>query len=72
MLEGKHDEEQLLVYEDGNWQVYFPQTKGAACSLGKGTDWCTAAPGLNYYEEYSKSGQLIIFICIIKFINKYF
>jgi len=56
-------EGQLLVYEDVNWQVYFPQTKGAACSLGKGTDWCTAAPGLNYYEEYSKSGQLIIFIC---------
>ena len=55
-------EGQLLVYEDDNWQVYFPQTKGAACSLGKGTDWCTAAPGLNYYEDYSKSGQLIIFI----------
>ena len=55
-------EGQLLVYEDENWQVYFPQTKGAACSLGKGTDWCTAAPGLDYYGDYSKDGQLIIFI----------
>jgi len=55
-------EGQLLVYENDIWQVYFPQTKGAACSLGKDTDWCTAAPGLNYYEHYSKSGQLIIFI----------
>jgi hypothetical protein len=55
-------EGQLLVYEDENWQVYFPQTKGAACSLGKGTDWCTAAPGLDYYSEYAKEGQLIIFI----------
>jgi len=55
-------EGQLLVYEDANWQVYFPQTKGAACALGKDTDWCTAAPGLDYYNEYSQDGQLIIFI----------
>lgn len=55
-------EGQLLVYEDDNWQVYFPQTKGAACSLGKGTDWCTAAPGLDYYSNYAAEGQLIIFI----------
>ena len=55
-------EGQLLVYEDANWQVYFPQTKGAACALGKDTDWCTAAPGLDYYNDYSKDGQLIIFI----------
>lgn len=55
-------EGQLLVYEDDNWQIYFPRTKGAACSLGKGTDWCTAAPGLDYYEHYAKDGQLIIFI----------
>ena len=55
-------EGQLLVHEDDNWRVYFPQTKGAACSLGKGTDWCTAAPGLDYYSEYAKEGQLIIFI----------
>ncbi len=55
-------EGQLLVYEDDNWQIYFPRTKGAACSLGKGTDWCTAAPGLDYYEQYAADGQLIIFI----------
>jgi hypothetical protein len=55
-------EGQLLVHEDDNWLVYFPRTKGAACSLGKGTDWCTAAPGLDYYSEYAKEGQLIIFI----------
>lgn len=55
-------EGQLLVHEDENWQVYFPRTKGAACSLGKGTDWCTAAPGLDYFDYYAKQGQLIIFI----------
>jgi len=52
-----------LIYEDDNWQVFIPENKGAACKLGKGTDWCTAAPGLDYYEQYhSKEDPLIIFI----------
>lgn len=58
----RRGEGQLLVHEDDNWRVYFPQTKGAACSLGKGTDWCTAGPGLDYYEDYASRGQLIVFI----------
>lgn len=36
------------------WFVAALHNKGAACELGKGTDWCTAAPGLNYFEEYYK------------------
>ena len=56
-------EGQNLIYEDDKWKVYIPETKGAACALGKGTDWCTAAPGLDYYEEYHKPDDpLIIFI----------
>lgn len=55
-------EGQLKIYEDDNWQIFFPQTKGAACALGKNTDWCTAAPGLDYYDSYAKQGQLIIFV----------
>ena len=52
-----------LIYEDDTWQVFIPENKGAACKLGKGTDWCTAAPGLNYYEQYhSQEDPLIIFI----------
>jgi hypothetical protein len=69
----KHNDEKLekstkgpgqnLVYQDSDWEVYIPETKGASCALGKGTEWCTAAPGLNYYEEYhSKENPLIIFI----------
>jgi len=51
------------IYEDENWEVYIPENKGAACKLGKGTSWCTAAPGLDYYEKYhSKEFPLIIFI----------
>jgi len=62
MERSRKGEGQLLVHEDDTWWVYFPQTKGAACALGKGTDWCTAGPGLDYYDDYAKRGQLIIFI----------
>ncbi len=55
-------EGQLKVYENDTWVIYFPQTQGAACALGKGTDWCTAAPGLGYYQNYAEEDQLIIFI----------
>jgi len=55
-------EGQLKVYENDTWAIYFPQTQGAACALGKGTDWCTAAPGLGYYQNYANEDQLIIFI----------
>jgi hypothetical protein len=69
----KHNDEKLekstkgpgqnLVYEDSDWKIYIPETKGASCALGKGTEWCTAAPGLNYYKDYhSKENPLIIFI----------
>lgn len=58
----KNEEGRLKVWENDAWEIYLPLTKGAACALGKGTDWCTAAPGLNYYEHYKKSGQLVIFI----------
>jgi len=36
------------------WFVAALHNKGAACELGKGTDWCTAAPGLDYFEDYHK------------------
>jgi len=52
-----------LIYEDDEWQIIIPTNKGAACELGKGTDWCTAAPGLDYYEEYHKPNDpLFIFM----------
>jgi hypothetical protein len=51
------------IYEDENWEVFIPENKGAACKLGKDTQWCTAAPGLEYYKHYHKQDDpLIIFI----------
>jgi len=51
------------IYEDDNWQVTAVHNKGAACELGKGTTWCTAAPGLDYFEHYySPESPLFVFI----------
>ena len=38
--------------DDDEWKIYAIHNKGAACELGKGTEWCTAAPGLDYFEQY--------------------
>jgi len=43
---------EVLVDDADDWKIAIMHNKGAACELGKGTDWCTAAPGLNYFEEY--------------------
>jgi len=47
------DEEGLPEFqsEDG-WVIAAAHKKGAACLLGKKTRWCTAAPGLNYFDQY--------------------
>jgi hypothetical protein len=37
--------------KDG-WVIAAAHNKGAACLLGKKTSWCTASPGLNYFEQY--------------------
>lgn len=34
------------------WRVYVIKNKGAACKLGSGTDWCTAAPGADWFGTY--------------------
>jgi hypothetical protein len=58
----KHDDDKIendrssaddtLVYEDDKWSIYLPKTKGDTCALGRGTDWCTAGIGLDYYNDY--------------------
>jgi hypothetical protein len=50
------------IGETEDWIVYIPENKAAACKLGGNTEWCTAAPGLDYYEQYhSAERPLIIF-----------
>lgn len=51
------------IYENDDWKVFVPENKGASCDLAKGSEWCTGAIGLPYYEQYHKPDDpLIIFI----------
>jgi len=43
-----------IFRDDSKWTIAALHNKGAACELGKNTDWCTAAPGLDYFEDYYK------------------
>jgi hypothetical protein len=51
-----------ILLDDQNWQIVAIHNKGAACQLGKGTDWCTAAPGLNYFKEYYQENDPLFYI----------
>jgi|2_EtaG_2_1085320.scaffolds.fasta_scaffold00173_8 hypothetical protein len=43
-----------IFRDDAEWRIYALHNKGASCHYGKGTKWCTAAPGLKYFEQYYK------------------
>ena len=51
-----------LLLDDQNWQIVAIHNKGAACELGKGTDWCTAAPGLEFFNQYYKPDDPLFYI----------
>tara|TARA_A200000159_G_scaffold164544_1_gene194612 strand:- start:2598 stop:4910 length:2313 start_codon:yes stop_codon:yes gene_type:complete len=46
------DEGTKLLDETDKYALYSIHNKGAACQIGKGTNWCTASPGLPYFEKY--------------------
>lgn len=54
-----------VLFDGDNWFIAAIHNKGAACELGKGTDWCTAAPGLNFFEQYYKPDDPLFY-----FLNK--
>lgn len=56
---------QEILRDDEEWKIAVIHNKGAACELGKQTDWCTAAPGLDYFEQYYKPNDPLFF-----FLNK--
>lgn len=73
--ESRSGEGQNLVYEDKDWLVYTPETKGASVALCDGPDprpikqggtrarWCTGSIRRKYYEQYhTEDNPLIIFI----------
>jgi len=42
----------LFRFSKDGWVIAAAHNKGAACLLGKKTNWCTAAIGLNYFDTY--------------------
>lgn len=55
-----------VIYEDDKWKIFIPNNRGAACELGKGTQWCTAAPGTDtdYYKHYHKPEDPLFIIYV--------
>ena len=51
-----------VLLDNKQWQVIAIHNKGAACQLGKPTDWCTAAPGLDYFKHYYKPDDPLFYI----------
>jgi hypothetical protein len=51
-----------ILRDDAMWKVAIISNKGAACELGKGTDWCTAAPGLDYFAQYYSPNDPLFFL----------
>ena len=51
-----------ILRDDAQWKVAIISNKGAACKLGKGTDWCTAAPGLDYFAQYYKPDDPLFYL----------
>ena len=49
------------IYESEFGTAYWPLDQEAACYLGQGTQWCTAATySDNYFDHYNEVGGLII------------
>ena len=51
------------VFEDNKWEIWTPLSYAGSCTLGKGTEWCTAySENDYYYYEYTEQGPLYVFI----------
>jgi len=52
-----------IIYNDPRYaKAYWAIDEQAACFLGQGTQWCTAATkATNYFDEYDAKGPLLIF-----------
>jgi len=60
-----------IFRDDDEWKIYALHNKGAACHFGKGTDWCTAAPGLDYFNNYYKPDDPLFYFQLSKEASRY-
>lgn len=51
------------VFSGKDFDIFIPLTYAGSCTLGKGTNWCTAySADDSYYKEYTSRGPLYILI----------
>ena len=61
-LRKAYDDAELLISTD-YWDVYTPTSFAGSCTLGKGTNWCTAySENDSQYKNYTKQGPLYVLI----------
>ena len=59
----RQEEGVSILFDDDTWKIAIPHTHEMSCKLGVNTDWCTAvASNDDYFNKYSKKGNLIIII----------
>jgi len=57
------DPKEYTIHGDNeHWTVVQPHTENAACTIGKGTEWCTASRSNSMFNQYNKRGPLVAFI----------
>ena len=65
-ISGKEEEKKIktegadLIHSSNGETVHHIKTKGAACSYGAGTKWCTAGEKNNMFDEFNKDGPIHI------------
>ena len=73
----KKREERVKVYAEtdfiklpkplkGRFVITIPRTEKASCYIGRGTKWCTAAKGRNYFNQYGLEGNVTLYYVIDK------
>ena len=58
-INGVNQNEYSVIYDGPLGRLVVPKTKNAACVLGHGTKWCTAATSSNNaFSDYAEQGNL--------------
>ena len=62
-LDYKNIKDMRVLYVGPMGQLIVPKTQPAACEIGSGTRWCTAATSShNYFDSYHGAGPLFVWI----------
>jgi hypothetical protein len=59
--EGEYKDKLRLVPGGDGVAIAAIHSKGASCYWGKGTDWCTAAPGMDFFDEYYRKDSPLFY-----------